>query len=220
VTAESGDHSQRWVAGQRRTTREFDELYAEGTPPWDIGRPQPALQAVADAGGLTGRVLDSGCGTGEHTLMAAALGLEATGIDGSPTAIAAAERKAAERGRTPRFLVHDVLDLQSLEKSAANPPTREREVEDVCKIVRAGGEDHEQQQDDSQTEHRAAERVPREFGGIRPERCPASPTEKPEQTGGIGDRQDRKATSTSRAAPHFLQSTFQSVDEFPVWLTN
>jgi len=117
VTAESGDHPQRWVAGQRRTTREFDELYAEGTPPWDIGRPQPALQAVADAGGLTGRVLDSGCGTGEHTLMAAALGLEATGIDGSPTAIAAAERKAAERGRTPRFLVHDVLDLQSLDET-------------------------------------------------------------------------------------------------------
>jgi len=117
VTAESGDHPQRWVAGQRRTTREFDELYVEGTPPWDIGRPQPALQAVADAGRLTGRVLDSGCGTGEHTLMAAALGLEATGVDGSPTAIAAAERKAAERGRTARFLVHDVLDLQSLDET-------------------------------------------------------------------------------------------------------
>jgi SAM-dependent methyltransferase len=114
---ESQDEPGRWVAGQRRTTREFDELYAEGTPPWDIGRPQPALQAVADAGGLTGRVLDSGCGTGEHTLMAAALGLEATGVDGSPAAIAAAERKAAERGRTARFLVHDVLDLQSLDET-------------------------------------------------------------------------------------------------------
>src|SRR5690349_14183152 len=45
VTAESGDPPQRWIAGQRRTTREFDELYVEGTPPWDIGRPQPALQA-------------------------------------------------------------------------------------------------------------------------------------------------------------------------------
>src|SRR5262249_58823484 len=89
-------------------------LYAEGTPPWDIGRPQPALQAIADAGGLTGRVLDSGCGTGEHTLMAAALGLDATGVDGSATAIEAARRKASERGMTVRFLLHDVIDLESL----------------------------------------------------------------------------------------------------------
>jgi 2-polyprenyl-3-methyl-5-hydroxy-6-metoxy-1,4-benzoquinol methylase len=72
------------------------------------------LQAVADAGGLTGRVLDSGCGTGEHTLMAAGLGLEATGVDGSPTAIAAAQQKASERSLAASFLVHDVLDLASL----------------------------------------------------------------------------------------------------------
>ena len=63
----SGDapdsESDRWVAGRRRTTAEFDALYAEGTPPWDIGQPQPALQAVAEAGEVRGRVLDSGCGT-------------------------------------------------------------------------------------------------------------------------------------------------------------
>jgi cyclopropane fatty-acyl-phospholipid synthase-like methyltransferase len=103
------------VAGQRRTAAEFDALYAEGTAPWDIGRPQPALQSVADAGGLAGRVLDSGCGTGEHTLMAAALGLDATGVDSAPTAISTAERKALERGLTATFLVHDVLDLGSLD---------------------------------------------------------------------------------------------------------
>jgi cyclopropane fatty-acyl-phospholipid synthase-like methyltransferase len=100
------------VAG--RTTAEFDALYAEGTPPWDIGRPQPSLQAIADAGELGGRVLDSGCGTGEHTLMAAALGLDATGVDASPTAIGKAEQKARERGLQPSFLVHDALDLGSL----------------------------------------------------------------------------------------------------------
>jgi cyclopropane fatty-acyl-phospholipid synthase-like methyltransferase len=114
MTAESRDRPQRWVAGQRRTTAEFDTLYAEGTPPWDIGRPQPALQTVAEAGELLGRVLDSGCGTGEHTLMAAALGLDATGVDSAPTAIATAERKTRERGLTARFLVHNALDLGSL----------------------------------------------------------------------------------------------------------
>jgi SAM-dependent methyltransferase len=95
------------------TLPDFDAMYS-GTPPWDIGRPQGALRAVADAGGLRGRVLDVGCGTGEHALMAAALGLDTTGIDGSPTAIGLARRKAAERGTDVRFLVADALDLGSL----------------------------------------------------------------------------------------------------------
>ncbi len=56
------------------------DLYAS-PPPWDIGRPQPALLGLARAGLVRGRVLDAGCGTGEHTLMAASLGLDATGID-------------------------------------------------------------------------------------------------------------------------------------------
>src|SRR5215469_1062059 len=79
------------------TTGEFNEMYA-GTPPWDIGRPQPAFQVLADAGVLRGRVLDIGCGTGEHALMAAQSGLEAVGIDSSSAAIEIAKRKAQERG--------------------------------------------------------------------------------------------------------------------------
>jgi phosphohistidine phosphatase SixA/SAM-dependent methyltransferase len=92
---------------------DFDAMYA-GTPPWDIGRPQPALLALADAGELQGRVLDVGCGTGEHALMAASRGLAATGVDTSPTAIAIAQRKAAERGLAARFVVWDALDLAEL----------------------------------------------------------------------------------------------------------
>jgi len=38
-------------------------------PPWDIGRPQPAFVALAEAGAIRGRVLDVGCGTGELVLM-------------------------------------------------------------------------------------------------------------------------------------------------------
>ena len=96
-----------------RPPGEFNESYA-GRPPWDIGRPQPVFQALADAGELRGRVLDAGCGTGEHTLMAARLGLDATGIDFAPAAIALAEAKARERGIQARFLVHDALQLASL----------------------------------------------------------------------------------------------------------
>lgn len=96
-----------------RRTEDFDVLYA-GTPPWDIGRPQPAFLALAAAGAIRGRVLDVGCGTGEHVLMAAGLGLEATGLDAAPTAIDAARRKAHDRGLTARFLVWDALRLAEL----------------------------------------------------------------------------------------------------------
>jgi SAM-dependent methyltransferase len=91
----------------------FEPAYA-GTPPWDIGRPQPAFAEVADAGLLAEAVLDVGCGTGEHALMAAGLGLDATGVDAAPTAIEIAKGKARERGLAARFLVWDALELPSL----------------------------------------------------------------------------------------------------------
>src|SRR2546430_4140141 len=97
----------------RRPADGFDAMYA-GTPPWDIGRPQPAFVELANAGVLRGRVLDVGCGTGEHALMAAGLGLNAVGIDMAPAAIAIAERKARDRGLTARFMVANALELWSL----------------------------------------------------------------------------------------------------------
>jgi 2-polyprenyl-3-methyl-5-hydroxy-6-metoxy-1,4-benzoquinol methylase len=69
---------------------------------------------LVEEGAVRGRVLDAGCGTGEHTLMAAAQGLDATGIDASPRAIQMATRKAADRGVTARFLVWNALALADL----------------------------------------------------------------------------------------------------------
>jgi cyclopropane fatty-acyl-phospholipid synthase-like methyltransferase len=86
-------------------------------PPWDIGRPQPAFQALADAGALRGRVLDVGCGTGEHVLLAAGSGLEATGIDLAVTALATAEQKSRDRRLPARFLHQDVRKLAELGES-------------------------------------------------------------------------------------------------------
>jgi len=100
------------VLGPHRI-EDFNALYA-GTVPWDIGRPQPAFLELAGTGRIRGRVLDAGCGTGEHALMAAGIGLEATGIDAAPAAIAVAERKARERGLTVRFVVGNALDLDAL----------------------------------------------------------------------------------------------------------
>jgi 2-polyprenyl-3-methyl-5-hydroxy-6-metoxy-1,4-benzoquinol methylase len=94
----------------------WEEIYA-GRPRWEIGRPQPAFLALAQSGAIAGRVLDVGCGTGEHVLMCAAAGLEATGVDIAAAAISAAEHKAYERGLTARFLRHDVRRLAELGES-------------------------------------------------------------------------------------------------------
>ena len=86
----------------------------DGTPPWDIGRPQPAIVKAADAGIVEGRVIDLGCGTGEQAIFAASRGHEALGIDAVGRAIDLAKKKALARGVSARFLVHDALALDRL----------------------------------------------------------------------------------------------------------
>lgn len=98
------------------TATKPNDLYAS-PPPWDINRPQPAFLALAESGAITGRVLDVGCGTGEHVLLCAGLGLDVTGVDLAPRALHAAEDKARERGRTARFLLHDARHLANLGES-------------------------------------------------------------------------------------------------------
>jgi SAM-dependent methyltransferase len=90
----------------------WDGSYATSVPPpWDIGRPQTVFARLADAGLLSGRLLDAGCGTGENTLLAASKGADAFGVDISPRAIQQARDKATERGIAARFEVADALNL-------------------------------------------------------------------------------------------------------------
>ena len=86
----------------------------EGSPPWDIGRPQPYFVMLADAGKFQGRVLDVGCGTGEHVMLAASRGAEAMGVDVAELAIERARAKAEQRGIIATFEVGDVLHLDRL----------------------------------------------------------------------------------------------------------
>jgi SAM-dependent methyltransferase len=125
-------------------------MYAAGPPPWDIGRPQPAFLELADQGLLAGRVLDVGCGTGEHALMAAARGFDATGIDAVPRAISLAQGKARDRSLTVRFLVGDALRLADLGEQfdtvldsgllhIFDDEDRARFVASVSAVIRSGG---------------------------------------------------------------------------------
>jgi len=90
---------------------QFQEAY-EGTPPWDIGKPQPAFVEAADQ--VTGSVLDAGCGTGENALFFAERGHKVRGIDFLERPLAEARRKAEERGLQATFLVMDALRLHEM----------------------------------------------------------------------------------------------------------
>lgn len=91
---------------------DWDASYLQHEPPpWDLGRPQPALVDLAKEGRLNGAVLDAGCGTGEHALLAAANGASVLGVDASKTAIARARAKAAERRLSASFELGDILKV-------------------------------------------------------------------------------------------------------------
>jgi SAM-dependent methyltransferase len=133
------------------TTPSWDQSYAAGAqPPWDIGRPQPAFLRLADEGLLAGRVLDAGCGTGEHTLLAASAGADAVGVDISPLAIERARGKAAARGIKARFEVADALNLADLGLTCDTiidsglfhvfgDDSRARYVQSLASVLRPGG---------------------------------------------------------------------------------
>ncbi|MGE2834070.1 SAM-dependent methyltransferase [Mycobacterium sp. SMC-4] len=89
----------------------------EGDPPWSIGEPQPELAALWRAGKFRSEVLDAGCGHAELSLALAADGYTVTGVDISPTAIAAATAAAAGRGLAERatFVAADITELNGFE---------------------------------------------------------------------------------------------------------
>src|SRR5512143_3833112 len=93
----------------------FNSAY-QGTPPWDIGRPQKEFVSLVRTGEITGSVLDIGCGTGEHALFFAEEGHDVWGIDSTPLAIQKAREKAAGRKLRVQFLVLNALELTKLNR--------------------------------------------------------------------------------------------------------
>lgn len=132
-------------------TDSWDSSYTGDTPaPWDIGRPQLRFRRLADQGLLTGQLLNAGCGTGEHALLAAASGAQVTGVDIATTAIGRARAKAAERSLRVRFEVASALNLADLGATfdtvldsglfhVFGDDNRDRYVASLGSVLRPGG---------------------------------------------------------------------------------
>jgi ubiquinone/menaquinone biosynthesis C-methylase UbiE len=102
---------------ERMTGLPWDASYKDGSAPWDIGQPQPAIVRLASKGLFTGSLLDAGCGAGENTLYIASLGLSVLGVDVAETALAIARRKAADLGIGVEFATADAFHLEYLDRS-------------------------------------------------------------------------------------------------------
>ncbi|WP_330232643.1 class I SAM-dependent methyltransferase [Nocardia sp. NBC_00508] len=101
----------------------WNAVYDNDTAPWVIGEPQPAIVELEREGWISGRVLDPGCGAGEHTILLTELGYNVRGIDMSPSAVAYARANAVTQGvPTAAFEVADALTLSDRPDFAGDPP--------------------------------------------------------------------------------------------------
>lgn len=89
----------------------YGRLSYRGLIAWSerLQREAPLFQRVLGAAPAR-RVLDLGCGTGEHARFLASQGFEATGVDASPAQVAAA-READPEGRYVQGSLTELQDL-------------------------------------------------------------------------------------------------------------
>src|SRR5215471_3060496 len=100
----------RWYGFVYRT------FYRLGLRLWERSRPPSDLVELVEGQSPLppGRALDLGCGTGTDSVYLARRGWDVTGVDMVPRALAAARRRAAAAGVSPRYVRGDVTRLEQL----------------------------------------------------------------------------------------------------------
>lgn len=87
----------------------WDQCYIDAETPWDSGLPSAELRRVLAEHHIGPcRVLELGCGTGNNAVYLAQQGFAVTALDISPTAIQAAQSRAAEAGVEVNFVATHV----------------------------------------------------------------------------------------------------------------
>ena len=128
---------------------DWNSRYEAGDTPWDKGEAHPVLYDMLVHGALSGRVLVPGCGTGHDVRALARLGLDVTGLDLAPLAIARARSYPLVGNET--YLLGDLFNLPAAFSGsfdgvfehtcfcAIDPARRADYVSAVANALRHGG---------------------------------------------------------------------------------
>ncbi|MEZ5384974.1 MAG: methyltransferase domain-containing protein [Prosthecobacter sp.] len=124
---------------------DWDQAYQENFTPWDKGVPSPPLAEWAARNTLPGRVLVPGCGVGHDVAHLISLGIDATGLDISPTAISRA--RACYPQHATKFVEADLFAFEGqfdavVEHTclcALPPEWRVKYRDAVASLVKPGG---------------------------------------------------------------------------------
>lgn len=87
---------------------DWDEKYRKGEALWDRGTPSLPMRQYLERHPVRGRALVPGCGRGHEVALAVEHGLDATGLDIAPTAVA--EARARYPHLAERFVTGSLFD--------------------------------------------------------------------------------------------------------------
>jgi len=107
----------------------WEHRYQEKTDKWDLGQAAPPFASFLASPNApkSGKMAVIGCGPGHDALLFAQHGLEVTGFDFAPSAIASAQKLSQSQGISCEFLQRDIFDLP-----AEFPASFDYVVEHTC----------------------------------------------------------------------------------------